>query len=100
MRDTCMGATKCTPKTTRISMVPGDAPANGTKPAGPAISGAAKEIALADGKSETVFTPTVAVDGGVVLAGPEEGEGAPRARLFGCKIRNKIFRSLVPPRKK
>jgi len=72
MRDTCLGATNCTPKTTRISMVPGDAPANGTKPAGPAISGAAKQIVLADGKSATVFTPTVAVDGGVVLAVPKE----------------------------
>jgi WD40-like Beta Propeller Repeat len=72
MRDTCLGAANCTPKTTRISMMPGDAPANGTKPAGPAISGAAKQIALADEKSTTVFTPTVAVDEGVVLAVPKE----------------------------
>jgi hypothetical protein len=72
VRDTCLGAANCTPKTTRISMVPGDAPANGTKPAGPAMSGAAKQIALADGKSATVFTPTVAVDEGVVLAVPKE----------------------------
>ncbi len=72
VRDTCLGATNCTPKTTRISMVPGDAPGNGTKPAGPAISGAAKQIALADGKTATVFTPTVAVDEGVVLAVPKE----------------------------
>jgi hypothetical protein len=72
VRDTCLGATGCTPKTTRISMAPGDAPANGTKPAGPAISGAAKQIALADGKSATVFTPTVAVDEGVVLAVPKQ----------------------------
>ena len=72
MRDTCLGAKDCTPKTTRISMMPGDAPANGTKPAGPAISGAAKQIALADGKSATVFTPTVAVDEGVVLAVPKQ----------------------------
>jgi len=72
VRDTCLDAANCTPKTTRISMVPGDAPANGTKPAGPAISGAAKQIALADGKSATVFTPTVAVDEGVVLAVPKE----------------------------
>jgi hypothetical protein len=72
VRDTCLGAANCTPKTTRISMVPGDAPANGTKPAGPAISGAAKQIALADGKNATVFTPTVAVDEGVVLAVPKE----------------------------
>jgi len=72
VRDTCLDAANCTPKTTRISMVPGDAPANGTKPAGPAISGVAKQIALADGKSATVFTPTVAVDEGVVLAVPKE----------------------------
>jgi hypothetical protein len=72
MRDTCLGAKDCTPKTTRISMMPGDAPANGTKPAGPAISGAAKQIALTDRKSATVFTPTVSVDEGVVLAVPKE----------------------------
>jgi hypothetical protein len=72
VRDTCLGAANCTPKTTRISMEPGDAPANGTKPAGPAISGAAKQIALADGKSATLFTPTVAVDEGVVLAVPKQ----------------------------
>jgi hypothetical protein len=72
VRDTCLGAANCTPKTTRISSVPGDAPANGTKPAGPAISGAAKQIALADGKNATVFTPTVAVDEGVVLAVPKQ----------------------------
>jgi hypothetical protein len=72
MRDTCLDAKDCTPKTTRISMMPGDAPANGTKPAGPAISGAAKQIALTDRKSATVFTPTVAVDEGVVVAVPKE----------------------------
>ena len=72
MRDTCLGAKDCTPKTTRISMAPGDAPANGSKPVGPAISGLAKQIALADGKSATVFTPTVAVDEGVVLAVPKQ----------------------------
>jgi hypothetical protein len=72
VRDTCLGATNCTPKTTRISMMPGDAPANGTKPAGPAVSGTAKQIALADRKSATVFTPTVAVDENVVLATPKE----------------------------
>jgi WD40-like Beta Propeller Repeat len=72
LRDTCLGATNCTPQTTRISMMPGDAPANGTKSAGPAISAVAKQIALADGKTATVFTPTVAVDEGVVLAVPKE----------------------------
>jgi hypothetical protein len=72
VRDTCLGATDCTPKTTRISMMPGDAPANGTKPAGPAVSDTAKQIALADRKSATLFTPTVAVDENVVLATPKE----------------------------
>ena len=72
VRDTCLGATECTPKTTRISMMPGDAPANGTKPAGPAVSGTAKQIALADRKSATVFTPTVAVDENVLLAVPKD----------------------------
>src|SRR5208337_4492308 len=72
VRDTCLGTANCTPKTTRISLMPGDAPANGTKPAGPAISGLAKQIALAEGKTSTVFTPTVAVDEGVILAVPKE----------------------------
>jgi len=72
VRDTCLGAANCTPKTTRISMTPGDAPANGAKPAGPAISGLAKQIALADGKTATPFTPTVAVDDNVFLAIPKE----------------------------
>jgi hypothetical protein len=72
VRDTCLGAANCTPKTTRISLAPGDGSEDGTKPAGPAISGQAKQIALADGKSATVFTPTVAVDDRVVLAVPKE----------------------------
>lgn len=72
LRDTCEGAKDCTPKTTRISMMPGDAPANGTKPAGPAVSGTAKQIALAERKSATVLTPTVSVDDNVVLAVPKE----------------------------
>jgi hypothetical protein len=80
-------------------MVPGDAPANGTKPAGPAISGVAKQIALADGKSATVFTPTVAVDGGVVLAVPKEQWGAPSSRFYGFKFTTKISLPHVPPRK-
>ncbi len=71
VRDTCLGAANCTPATTRISMVPGDAPANGGQPAGPAISGQAKQIALSDGKTATVFTPTVAVDDTVYLAIPK-----------------------------
>jgi len=68
VRDTCLGAANCTPKTTRISLMPGDAPANSSKPAGPALSGLAKQIALSEGKNATVFTPTVPVDDKVFLA--------------------------------
>jgi hypothetical protein len=70
VRDTCLGAANCTPKTTRISLQPGDAPADSSKPAGPALSGLAKQIALSGGKSSTVFTPTVPVDDRVFLAIP------------------------------
>ncbi len=72
VRDTCLGATGCTPKTMRISMQPGDAPADGSSPAGPAISGLAKQIAAGDAKSSTVFTPTVPVDERVFLAIPAQ----------------------------
>ncbi|HEY2120537.1 MAG TPA: IPT/TIG domain-containing protein [Candidatus Acidoferrum sp.] len=72
LRDTCFNAPNCTPKTTRISLQPGDAPANSTKPAGPALSGLAKQIALANEKSATVFTHTVPVDDSVFLALPAE----------------------------
>jgi hypothetical protein len=72
LRDTCLGASNCTPKTTRISMQPGDTPANSAKPAGPALSGLAKQIALASGKSATTFTHTVPVEDGVFLAIPAE----------------------------
>ena len=68
VRDTCLGAANCTPRTTRISLLPGDTPANSTKPAGPALAGLAKQIALSEGKNATVFTPTVAVDDKVFLA--------------------------------
>jgi hypothetical protein len=68
VRDTCLGAANCTPKTTRISMQPGDTPANEATPAGPAISGGAKRVALADGKLATLFTRGIAVDDQVVLA--------------------------------
>jgi hypothetical protein len=68
VRDTCLGATNCTPSTTRISLQPGDAPANSTKPAGPALAGLARQIALADAKSSTVFTTTVPIDDEVFLA--------------------------------
>jgi WD40-like Beta Propeller Repeat len=72
LRDTCLNVPNCTPKTTRISMQPGDAPANSTKPAGPALSGLAKHIALANEKSATVFTRTVPIDDSVFLALPTD----------------------------
>jgi len=72
LRDTCLNTPNCTPKTTRISMQPGDAPADSSKPAAPAISGLAKQIALADGKTSTVLTPTVPIDDRVFLAIPTE----------------------------
>jgi len=68
LRDTCLSTANCTPKTTRISLQPGDAPADSSKPAGPALSGLAKQIALADGKNSTVMTHTVPVDDRVFLA--------------------------------
>jgi len=72
VRDTCLGASNCTPKTTRISLQPGDTPANSVKPAGPALAGLAKQIALSDGKSSTVFTPTMPIDDRVFLAIPKD----------------------------
>jgi hypothetical protein len=68
VRDTCLGASNCTPKTTRISSMPGDAPADGTKVSGPVLSGEAKQLVLSDGASATVFTPTVTVDDRVFVA--------------------------------
>jgi hypothetical protein len=68
VRDTCLGAVNCTPKTTRISLMPGDTPANSAKPAGPALSGLAKQLALSEGKNATMFTPTLPVDDRVFLA--------------------------------
>jgi Tol biopolymer transport system component len=73
VRDTCFGAENCTPKTTRISLQTGGVLAF-AKPAGPAITGLAKQIALADGKTATMFTPTVTVDDPVLLAIPPESK--------------------------
>ena len=68
VRDTCFGTANCTPSTTRISLQPGDAPSTDEKPAGPAISGAAKHIAAAGARTSTLFTRSVAVDDDVFLA--------------------------------
>jgi WD40-like Beta Propeller Repeat len=70
VRDTCLGATDCTPKTIRISLTPGDASVTQTDshPAGPAVSGSGKHVALPDIGLATVFTRGVAVDDRVFLA--------------------------------
>jgi hypothetical protein len=69
VRDTCLGVANCTPKTTRISLQPGDVSGTeASKPAGPAISGSADHVALADSSTATLFTHAVAVDDGVFLA--------------------------------
>jgi hypothetical protein len=69
VRDTCLGTANCTPKTTRISLEPGDGSGTGTtKPAGPALSGSANHVALASRATATLFTRSVAVDDGVFLA--------------------------------
>jgi len=51
-------------------MQPGDTPAENIKSAGPAMAGNAKQIALPDGRSSTLFTPTVAVDDRLLVAIP------------------------------
>jgi trimeric autotransporter adhesin len=68
VRDTCLGAANCTAKTTRISLQPGDAPASGAKPAGAALSGHAKHVAVPGATTATLFTRGVVVDDQVFLA--------------------------------
>ena len=68
IRDTCLGAANCTPKTTRISLQPGDGIGTDAKPAGPALSGNAKNVAIAGGNAAMLFTRSVAVDDRVFLA--------------------------------
>jgi WD40-like Beta Propeller Repeat len=69
VRDTCLGAANCTPKTTRISLQSGDGSGTGSsKPAGPAVSGTANNVALAGSSTATLFTHSIAVDDGVFLA--------------------------------
>jgi IPT/TIG domain-containing protein/WD40 repeat protein len=72
VRDTCLGAASCTPKTSRISLAPGDTSTTDGKPAGPAISGTAKHVALPDASMSTLFTSGVAVDDRVFLAFTEK----------------------------
>jgi len=68
IRDTCLGASNCTPKTTRISLQPGDGTGTDVKPAGPALSGNAGHVAIPGGNAATLFTRSVAVDDRVFLA--------------------------------
>ena len=69
VRDTCFGvAASCTPKTSRISLLPGDRNPLGTKPAGPAISGSAQAVGVSSATTPTVFTRSVPVDDQVFLA--------------------------------
>jgi len=68
VRDTCLGATNCTPKTTRISLQPGDGSGSGAKTAGPALSGNAGHVAIVGANAAMLFTRSVAVDDRVFLA--------------------------------
>lgn len=68
VRDTCIAATTCTPKTTRISLQPGDSPAAEGKPAGPALSGRGGHVAIPDAQTATIFSRAVPVDDRVFLA--------------------------------
>jgi len=68
IRDTCIGAANCTPKTTRISLQPGDGTGAASKPAGPALSSNARHVAIAGANAATLFTRSVAVDDRVFLA--------------------------------
>jgi IPT/TIG domain-containing protein/WD40 repeat protein len=68
--DPAQGSASCTPKTTRISVQPGDGDGTGsdTTPAGPALSGQAKHLAMTGAKTSTLFTRSVPVDDSVFLA--------------------------------
>jgi hypothetical protein len=68
IRDTCLGATNCTPKTTRISLQPGDGVASVSQPAGPALSGNARHVVISGANAATLFTRSVAIDDRVFLA--------------------------------
>lgn len=66
--DAAQGSISCTPKTTRISVQPGDGGGIDGNPAGPALSGQAKHIAATGAKASTLFTRSVPVDDSVFLA--------------------------------
>ena len=68
VRDTCLGASNCTPRTRRISLEPGDGAGTDANPAGPALGGRGKHVAMTGAKTSTLFTRSVAVDDSVFLA--------------------------------
>ena len=68
IRDTCLGATNCTPKTTRISLQPGDGTASVARAAGPILSGKAGHVAIAGANAAILFTRSIAVDDRIFLA--------------------------------
>lgn len=67
VRDTCVGVSNCTPKTTRISLQPGDTSSTDGK-AGPAVSGSGANVAVPGADTATIFAHGVAVDDRVFLA--------------------------------
>lgn len=71
VRDTCVGAANCAPKTTRISLQPGDTSSTDTKPAGPALSGAAQHVAIPSATTSTLFTRGIPIDDRIFLAATE-----------------------------
>jgi len=68
IRDTCLRATNCTPKTTRISLQAGDGSGPGSTLAGPSMSGKARHVAIVGANGATRFTRSVAVDDRIFLA--------------------------------
>lgn len=69
VRDTCFGAAgACTPKTTRLSVMPGDTNSLQSKPAGPAVSSSAQAVGVSSATTPTVLTRSVPVDDRVFLA--------------------------------
>ena len=68
VRDTCLRVANCAPKTTRISLDPGEGVGTEGNSAGPALGGKAKHVAMTGAKTSTLFTRSVAVDDSVFLA--------------------------------
>ena len=66
--DLAQDGASCTPKTTRISVQPGDGGGTDGNAAGPALSGQAKNVAMTGAKTSTLFTRSVPVDDSVFLA--------------------------------